>query len=134
MARVLDTNVVLRHLLSDHPSHSPKASAFLGQIERSEQTAILPEAATFEIAYILERREGWSRQMVSDLLRGLVGLDGILMTEKPRMLTALGIHESRNVSLVDAYIAAIALDNAEATVISFDRDFDRIPGLKRIDP
>ena len=36
-------------------------------------------------------------------------------------------------AFTDAYLAALALES-DGQVISFDRDFDRVPGVTRVDP
>lgn len=50
-----------------------------------------------------------------------------------RLIAALALYGTRTIDFADALLAARALRNGGAA-ISFDRDFDRIPGLRRIQP
>jgi predicted nucleic acid-binding protein len=133
VAPVLDANVVLRHLLDDHAEQSPRARTTLAALASGEQRAILPEPVIFEAVFTLERRQGRSRQLVRDQMRELIELPGMTVPNKRLLLDALDIHAQLSISLVDAYIAALALAS-DGQVISFDRDFDRIPGVTRVEP
>jgi predicted nucleic acid-binding protein len=133
VAPVLDANVVLRHLLDDHAEQSPRARATLAALASGEQRAILPEPVIFEAVFTLERRQGQSRQLVRDQIRELIELPGVTVPNERLLLDALDIHAQLSISLVDAYVAAFALES-DGQVMSFDRDFDRIPGVTRVEP
>jgi predicted nucleic acid-binding protein len=133
VAPVLDANVVLRHLLDDHAEQSPRARETLAALASGERRAILPEPVIFEAVFTLERRQGRSRQLVRDQMRELIELPGVTVPNKGLLLDALDVHAQLSISLVDAYIATMALES-DGQVISFDRDFDRIPGVTRVEP
>lgn len=59
---LLDTNILLRHLLQDHPDHSPRATAFLKRVEDRELTVRSTEIVVFETVFTLQRRQGFPRQ------------------------------------------------------------------------
>ena len=42
--RVVDTNVILRYLLADHPEHFAQASEFMAGLKSGNQTAYIPES------------------------------------------------------------------------------------------
>ena len=41
---VVDTNVILRYLLADHPEHFARASEFMAGLKSGNQTAYIPES------------------------------------------------------------------------------------------
>ena len=51
----LDTNVILRHLLQDHPNHSQRATTYFTLIERGEIQARTTDTVVFETVFTLER-------------------------------------------------------------------------------
>ena len=51
----LDANIILRHILGDHPDHSPRATAYFGQIARGELTVRTTDTVVFEAVYALQR-------------------------------------------------------------------------------
>ena len=65
---------------------------------------------------------------------GSHGLPGVNGSDGRRCIARASIvYERSNVDFGDAYIAALALES-DGQVISFDRDFDRIPGVTRVEP
>jgi predicted nucleic-acid-binding protein len=134
MTALLDANVVLRHLLADEAAQSPRATALVAALGGGERRAILIEPVVFETVYVLERQVGYQRNVVRDLVKGLFDLRGLVVINKSLLIAALDLHADRSVSLVDAYVAVQAFRESPSEVISFDRDFDRIPCVTRVEP
>ena len=134
MLAYLDANVLLRHLLNDHADHSPRASAYFGQVEQGLRRARLVDVVLFEVAFTLERSYRQTKQQVRDLLLPLLSLPGIVFTNKDSLALIFDTYVGSNVSFADAYIAAHMLRAGESEIISFDHDFDRIPGIQRLEP
>ena len=51
-AYLIDTNVVLRFLLDDHPTFSPKAKRFMQAVFDKERAAALPAVVLVECVYV----------------------------------------------------------------------------------
>ncbi len=130
----LDTNIFLRHLLQDHPEHSPRASAFFGRIERGEIQARIADTVVFETVFTLERTYKQSKRRVRDTLLPLIELPGILLASKGRMRQAFDFYVDHKISFADALHASVALSLGLKEIVSFDRGFDRVPGLDRLEP
>lgn len=58
----------------------------------------------------------------------------MLLEHKSRAIVALTIFRTYKLDFGDAYTAAAALEDDDPEVLSYDRDFDRIPGLRRGEP
>lgn len=67
-----DTNVVVRYLVNDDPSQSPRARRFLVQ-----ETVWLPLTVIMETAWVLRSTYRFTRQQVATTLRGLAGLPNV---------------------------------------------------------
>ncbi len=130
----LDTNVFLRHLLEDHPDQSPRATAYLLSIERGEVTVRISEIVVFETVFTLQRRYGKPRANIRDAVLALLELPGILLPGKRRLRRVFDLYVDRNLSFADAYHALFMERLGLTQVVSFDEDFDRIPGLDRVMP
>lgn len=50
------------------------------------------------------------------------------------MLRALVLFEEKNVDFADALLCARMLDETEPEIYSFDRHFDRVEGIRRVEP
>ena len=130
----LDTNVFLRHLLQDHQDHSPRATAFFARIERGELQARIADTVIFETVFTLERTYKQSKRRVRDTLLPLIELPGIVLASKGRMRQAFDFYVDHNISFADALHASVALSLRLKEIVSFDRGFDRLPGLDRLEP
>jgi predicted nucleic acid-binding protein len=54
--------------------------------------------------------------------------------DRRAVLKALNLYASTTLDFGDAYIAASMDRMGSRTVYSFDRDFDRIKGIRRLEP
>ena len=71
-------------------------------------------------------------EVVASLLE-LLGPASIEARDKSAVRTALIQFRDRNVDFVDALLAAQTITGG-GDIYSFDRDFDRLPGITRIEP
>lgn len=58
----------------------------------------------------------------------------MLLPGKRLLRRAFTLYVDLSIPFADAYHAAVAEGLASRSIVSFDRDFDRIPGLTRIGP
>ena len=130
----LDTNIILRHLLADHDDQSPRATQFLRRIESGDVRVVSSHIVFFEAVFTLQRTYRQPKAAISEALLALIDLPGIRMNGKPLLREAMRIFVDANVSFADAYHAALMNDQGVSEVISFDKDFDRIAGIRRTEP
>ncbi|MGC2626110.1 MAG: PIN domain-containing protein [Candidatus Udaeobacter sp.] len=134
MARLLlDTNVLIRFLTGDHPTHSPRSRNLFVAAAKGEVTLVLTDLALAETAWLLESFYSLDRAEIAAALKGLIQSTGIEVQDKRILLSTLQNFAQTHVNFVDAYHAAVASAESIA-VVSFDRDFDQFPGFKRIEP
>jgi predicted nucleic acid-binding protein len=131
---LLDTNVVLRHLLNDHAQQSRRATAFLGLIELGETRVQSPITVVFETVFTLERGYSLTKSVVRDVVLPIFELPGIVMAGKRHLAAVFDIYVEHNVSFADAYHAVLARTLGNSEVISYDKGYDRVPELKRLEP
>ena len=132
---LLDTNVLLRHLLQDHADHSPRATAFIALIEQGERVVRIVDTVVFETAYTLERTYGVPRQEISEILQPLLRLPGVVLPGKRiySQVFDLWLREP-GLSFADSYHLCMAHHLGMAAIMSFDRKLNRHPGIERIEP
>lgn len=132
--RLLDTNVILRHLLGDHPDHSPRATAYLERIERGEIEASVSDTVIFETVYTLERHYRRPKVRIREVMLPLLDLPGIHLPRKGRYRKIFDLYVDLNLSFADAYHAVLADQLRLEEIVSFDRGLDRVPGVRRVEP
>jgi uncharacterized protein len=130
----LDSNVLLRHLLGDHADQSPRATELLARVERGEIEVHTCDTVVFEVVFTLERSYRQPSQAIGDALLPLLEMRGMTLPGKRRYRRAFELYVRHNLPFADAYHAAVMESMGINEVISFDRHFDRIPGLTRTEP
>ena len=130
----LDTNVVLRHLLGDDPDHSPRATAYLGRVERGEVRVRTADTVVFETVFVLERTFRQPKVRIRDGVLAVLDLPGVVLPGKRRVHRAFELYVGVNIPFADAFHAALMESLGLTEVVSFDRDFDRVSGLRRVEP
>ena len=134
-ARFIDTNILLRHLLNDHPTQSPAALALIRAIEQGELTAWTTDLVVSEIVFVLAGRfYGVPRETIRDQLLPLLSLPGLKLERKRMYRRVFELFTTLNIDYNDCYHAALIEARKEHELWSFDEDFDRIGGLKRRTP
>ncbi|HEU4753740.1 MAG TPA: PIN domain-containing protein [Armatimonadota bacterium] len=120
--RLLDTNVILRFLLNDHPVHSPRAHA---RLSRPEGCTVTPHILV-EVAVVLEKVYRLDRTQIVAALRAFIAQESIeiLGLTKPTVDAALLLCQpSGRVGFADAFLWAEARQIPGATVLTFDARF-----------
>ena len=130
----LDTNILLRHFTQDHPQHSPKATALLKQVEQGVLQVRLSEIVLFEAVYTLERTYKQPKALIRQGMLALLAMPALVMTNKRRYREMLDLYVRANIPFADAYIAVQMRQSGSTDIFSFDRDFDKISGVSRIEP
>ncbi|MBI2906997.1 MAG: PIN domain-containing protein [Chloroflexi bacterium] len=130
----LDTNVLLRHLLGDNPEWSPRASAYLGRIERGELRVRITDSVVFAVVFKLERRYHRPKADIRDAVLPLIEMPGIILPGKQHLRKVFDLYVDKNVSFADAYHVVLMERLGIGEVVSFDAHFDRIPSLRRVEP
>lgn len=132
--RFLDTNILLRYFTGSDPERAERARALLERVERREERVITSPLIVFETVFTLERTYKVPKAQVREMLRDVLSLPAVHLPGKGLCLQALDLHVTHNVSLADAYSAAFMQARQLGEIYSWDGDFDRLPGLIRIEP
>lgn len=130
----LDSNVILRHLLGDHPEHSPRATAYLGRVEQGEIRVRTADTVIFEVVFTLQRQYHQPKSRIREALLPLIELPGILLPGKRRFRRVFDFYVDLNLSFADAYHAVLMEQLKLDEIVTFDREFDRLSDIKRWEP
>jgi predicted nucleic acid-binding protein len=124
----------LRHLLGDHADHSPRATALIAKIEQGALRVRTADTVIFETVFTLERTYRQPKALIRDAVLALVELSGVELPGKRMLRRVFELYVDLNLPFADAYHAALMERHGLDQILSYDRDFDRIPGVKRIEP
>lgn len=132
--RFLDTNVLLRHLVDDNPEQSHWATELLLRIESGEESVQTTQSVIFETIFTLYSFYKLSLDDVRDRIIPLIQLPGIYLEQKDYFEPALDIAIEKNIDFQDAFNAVFMQEHGLREVYSWDRHFDRIERITRVEP
>src|SRR5262245_12406273 len=130
----LDTNILLRHFTNDHPDHSPRASALLADVEAGATRVRTADSVVFETVFTLQRTYRLPKQRFAELVLPILDLPGVELPGKQHLHTVFDYYARYNVSFIDAYHAVLMKRLKITEILSFDEDFDKLPGITRREP
>ncbi len=135
-ARFLDANVLLRYFIRDDEGKAQRALALLQRIEQGEERVETSLLVFFEVVFTLERTYNVPRARIYGLVKPVLELSGLSLPGKSLLLDALDrfAMTSRKLSFVDLYVALDAQSRGITEIYSWDKDFDRIDGITRVEP
>jgi predicted nucleic-acid-binding protein len=128
---LIDTNVVIRHLVGDHPAHSEAAAKLFGVSDRGEMLLVLLPSVLSECVFVLESFYVFSRDRIADAMRQLIQAPGVEMADADIHIEALDRYAASKFHFVDCTLAAYAGSEAWP-VATFDADFAKLAKVKRI--
>jgi predicted nucleic-acid-binding protein len=125
--RAVDTNVLLRVILQDHPQQLKEAEAFLAG---GAWVTAVPLA---EVAWVLRSTFGFEQDSVADALEMLLQHPVLTIQDADAVGRAVDMYRvARGVSFTDCLILELARKNGHLPLGTFDRKLARLPGAERI--
>lgn len=123
----IDTNVLLRFLLGE-----PESVA-VQKILNGKNALIIPDIVIAEVVWTLNRFYKWPKDKIIEFLVVLLKSSNIEFNE-PIIFSSFNTFLKNNIKYTDAYISELMRDSNIEEIYSFDRDFDKISGIKRVEP
>ncbi len=130
----VDANVILRFLTNDPPEMAEQAAAVFAAAQEGSLVLNVAEIVVAETVWVLQSFYKYPHEAIAQVLSELLANDGIESEDKPGLLAALAFYQAKNVDFADALLAVHARRQGIAEVFSFDRHFDRLPGIVRLAP
>ena len=133
--RFLDTNILLRYFTRDDEEKAQRALGLLTRVEQGQERIETLPTVIFETIFTLQSFYQVPRPQIRELLLPILHLRGLRLARKDLLRQALDLYVERpGLSFADAYHAAFLLQRPGAEIYSWDTDFDRIPGITRVEP
>jgi predicted nucleic acid-binding protein len=132
--RFVDANIFLRYFTGSDADKAGRAKRLLERVERGEEKVATSALVVFETVFTLQRTYKVAKAQVREMVTDLLTLPGVLLPGKSLCLRALDLYVEKNVSFVDAYNAVYVRSRKMTEIYSWDTDFDKLGGVRRIEP
>ena len=132
--RTIDANVILRYLTNDVPEQAKQVGELFNRVEVGNEGVFLPDIILADIIWILEKYYKQTREDIREWITAILSLQGLTFSDKKMALNALDIYVAKKIDWSDASAAIQMLQRDITEIYSFDKHFDRIDGIIRIEP
>lgn len=128
----VDANVILRFLVGDPPEMAASATALMQAVEDGRVKLRVDEITVAEVVWVLSSFYKHKPTDIASTLIEFLAQDGI--ETQDAIFTALVLYGSKGIDFLDALLAVHMQQQGIYQVFSFDRHFERVPALQRLEP
>ena len=136
--RFLDTNVILRYLTRDDEARAQACYELFQRVQQGEEELATCESIVAEVVYVLSSPRlpyRLDHAQIRARLLPILTLRGVKLPQKRVCLRALDLYApSAFLDFEDALAVAHMEQRGIAEIVSYDRDLDRAPGIRRTEP
>jgi predicted nucleic acid-binding protein len=136
-----DTNIFLRYLVRPvtdiDRARAESCRELFERVSAGAEEITTSEAVLAEIVFVLAspRQYGLSPADIVARLKPIIALPGLKLARKRLYLRALDMYAAQpRLDFEDAITAAVVERMQPAELYSYDTDFDRVPGVTRVEP
>lgn len=129
MAKLVDANLIIRFLLND----TPKQAKATEQLFSESKDLILTDLTVAEVVWVLTSVYNLPKEAIIQKLISILSME-IFLVDKKLLIQSLLFFRKYNISFIDAYLAALCEQNKLEGIYSFDKGFDKIKSIRRIEP
>ena len=115
----LDTNVLVRYIMQDDPSQSPRATRLIEALE-PDAPGFVPVVALLELVWVLSGSYGLNRAQVATVLDTLLRSKELVLDRAELVSQALHRYSANGADFADALIERIATAAGCTATMSFD--------------
>lgn len=127
--RLIDTNLIVRHLVQDNEKHAAIAAKLFDACDRGHVVIVVLPAVLAECVFVLESFYQHERTDIASALSRLISSPGVEIADTGQHLEALDRYRRTKVHFVDCLIAATAKAE-DIPVASFDQDFRKFNDVR----
>ena len=130
----VDANLILRYFTKEPPDMAEASLKTFSAAQDGQICLIITPIIVAEVVWVLESFYGYSKEKIAVTIIQFLYSDGLEVMELNILTQALSLYHEKNIDFADAILAVSALNRGPIPIYSFDRHFDRIPGITRCDP
>ena len=130
----VDTNIFLRYLTKDDPVQFPRCRTLFKKAQEGEVLLVTSTLVIAEMIWTLTSFFQIPKDQIIEKVSIIIGSEAVQISDKDLLAEALVLYARKNIDFIDAYHAVLMKKLQVPEIYSYDRDFDRIAGLKRLEP
>jgi len=132
--RFLDTNIFIRFLTDDVPEKADACEEIFKKAVEKQETFFTTDLVIAEIVWVLESFYELPKAEIQDKVEKILNTPNLICPRKDLILSALMVYSEKNIDYIDAYNALILKEHGIEELYSYDKHYDRIDWLTRLEP
>ena len=124
----LDTNVLVRYIMQDDPSQSPKATRLIERLT-TDEPGFIPLVAIIELVWVLSSSYRLDREQVSSALELLLRSKELIVDRADQVMRAQARFRSGGTDFADCLIERIAHAAGCQATMTFDAGAAKSAGM-----
>ena len=128
-----DSNIFLRWLVADDKAKADAVGEYFKKAEKTGEPIWVADLVMGEVVWVLQRFYELRPSEVADLVGPLLKAPMLSFENRDRLMESLELFRMHGVDFTDCYIAASAREKVCGGVLSYDKDFAKLP-VTRLEP
>ena len=130
----VDTNIFLRFLIKDSEASYSKSFSLFKKASEGKINLLTSTLVIFEIVWTLESFYKVEKSEIVEKVLGILNLPNLEVEKAEILLQALILWKDENIDFADAYNYCFLLGESVDCIYSYDKHFDRLLSIKRLEP
>ncbi len=130
----IDSNIFLRYFEREDEQSYRKSERLFSEIVNGNIAGISTSLVIAEVVWVLQRFYNWGKKEICNNVELILTTPNIKFKEQSILSNAINLYRDRNISFIDAYNYFYMKANGVSEIYSFDKDFDKLEDIKRLEP
>ncbi|MBL7124306.1 MAG: PIN domain-containing protein [Actinobacteria bacterium] len=130
----LDTNIFLRYFEREDELIYKKVERLFLEIVQGNIIAISNALVIAEVIWVLKKFYDWDKGEICNNIELILKTSNIKFRERSTIIEAVNFYRDKNINFIDAYNFSYMKYYGINRIYSFDKDFDKLENIKRIEP
>ena len=132
----IDTNIFLRFLTKDDPSKAAKCRQLLQSASEGALKLYTTDMVIAELIWVLQSPKTYNLNPaeICEIIMPLLTIKNLYFPCKKVFPDIIELFQTENIDYIDAYNSVIMQGRKIDTIYSYDKHFDQLPYVVRIEP
>ncbi|MBU4175084.1 MAG: PIN domain-containing protein [Actinobacteria bacterium] len=132
--RFLETDAILRYLTRDDEKKAAAVLTLLRKVESGRERVVTSPMVIFEVVFTLQSYYKVPKSELREKVLTILDLRGLSLEHKDVFAAALECYCDLNLPFADAFNACYMKSSGLNEIYTYDEDYERIDGIKRVAP
>lgn len=132
--KFIDTNIFIRFLTNDIPEKADACEQLFREAVEKNEKLFTTEMVIAEIVWVLESYYELPKKEVRKMVEKILITPFLFCVQKDLILNALTLYSEKDIDYIDAYNVLVLKEQGIREAYSYDRHYDKIEWISRLEP